>query len=221
MIAGNELNPDRAYPVLLNLLPSGLKGLAFAALTAAIVASLAGKANSIATIYTLDIHKKYIDREASDRKMVRIGRVTVLIAMILAILISPFLGIDKKGGFQYIQDYTRICVAWCFLHFYSWIFLERATAKAALAAIVLGFGFSVLFKFYFTQMPFIDRMGWVFVICVALMVTISLLDPKSRDNKDTLEVQSSMFKTHNGYAIGALIITGILAALYLVFEQAG
>jgi len=221
MIAGNELNPDRAYPVLLNLLPSGLKGLAFAALTAAIVASLAGKANSIATIYTLDIHKKYVDREASDHKLVSIGRITVLIAMVLAILISPFLGIDKKGGFQYIQDYTGFVSPGVFCIFILGFFWKRATASAALAAIVLGFGFSIFFKFYFTQMPFLDRMGWVFVICVVLMVVISLLDPKSKYNKDTLDVHPSMFKTHSGFAAGALIITGILAALYLVLEQAG
>ncbi len=221
MIAGNELNPDRAYPVLLNLLPSGLKGLAFAALTAAIVASLAGKANSIATIYTLDIHKKYVDKDASDHKLVRIGRITVLIAMVLAIFISPFLGIDKKGGFQYIQDYTGFVSPGVFAIFLLGFFWKRATATAALTAIILGFGFSVLFKFYFTEMPFLDRMGWVFVICVGLMVVISLLDPKSKNNKDTLDVHPSMFQTHRGFTIGALIITGILAALYLVLEQKG
>ncbi len=61
MIQQGELNPDRAYPVLLGLLPMGLKGLAFAALTAAVVASLAGKANSISTIFTLDIYRKKIN----------------------------------------------------------------------------------------------------------------------------------------------------------------
>ena len=221
MIAGNELNPDRAYPVLLNLLPSGLKGLAFAALTAAIVASLAGKANSIATIYTLDIHKKYVDKLASDHKLVRIGRITVLIAMVLAIMISPFLGIDKKGGFQYIQDYTGFVSPGVFCIFILGFFWKRATATAALTAIISGFLLSIFFKFYFTSMPFIDRMGWVFVICVALMVLISLLDPKSKNNPDTLDVERSMFKTHTGFAVGALIITGILAALYLVLEKAG
>ena len=221
MIAGNELNPDRAYPVLLNLLPSGLKGLAFAALTAAIVASLAGKANSIATIYTLDIHKKYVDKIASDHKLVRIGRITVLIAMVLAIMISPFLGIDKKGGFQYIQDYTGFVSPGVFCIFILGFFWKRATAAAALTAIISGFLLSIFFKFYFTSMPFIDRMGWVFVICVALMVVISLVDPKSKNNPDTLDVERSMFKTHTGFAVGALIITGILAALYLVLEKAG
>ncbi len=92
------INPDRSYPVLLNLLPVGLKGLSFAALTAAVVASLAGKVNSISTIFTLDIFKKKIDVNASEKKMVQVGKITVLAAMLLAVVIAPFLGIDKKEG---------------------------------------------------------------------------------------------------------------------------
>ncbi|HEX2532272.1 MAG TPA: sodium/solute symporter, partial [Chitinophagaceae bacterium] len=96
MLQGGEVNPDRAYPVLLNLLPAGLKGLAFAALTAAVVASLAGKANSISTIFTLDIYQKRINPEASEQKLVGIGRITIVVAMLAAAIISPFMGIDKK-----------------------------------------------------------------------------------------------------------------------------
>jgi SSS family solute:Na+ symporter len=113
------LNPDRSYPVLLNLLPIGLKGLSFAALTAAVVASLAGKVNSISTIFTLDIFKKKIDVEANEKKLVYVGKVTVLVSMILAVIIAPHLGIDKKGGFEFIQEYTGFvspgffrCLSW-------------------------------------------------------------------------------------------------------------
>jgi SSS family solute:Na+ symporter len=220
MLQGGELNPDRAYPVLLNLLPSGLKGLAFAALTAAIVASLAGKANSIATIYTLDIHKKYLNKEASDFKLVNIGRISVVISMVMAIIISPFLGIDKKGGFQYIQEYTGFISPGVFCVFLLGFFWKRATARAALVAIISGFLLSVLFKFGYPEMPFLDRMGWVFLICVGLMVVISLLDPRSSEDQK-LEVDNSMFRTHPAFTTGVIIITGILAALYLVFEQPG
>ncbi|MBU2045616.1 MAG: sodium/solute symporter, partial [Bacteroidetes bacterium] len=100
---GSELKVDRAYPVLLNLLPSGLKGLSFAALTAAVVASLAGKANSIATIFTLDVYKKVFKKDASEKNLVRTGKITVVVAMLLAVIISPFLGIDK-GGLKFIQE---------------------------------------------------------------------------------------------------------------------
>lgn len=220
MMMGNELNPDRAYPVLLNLLPSGLKGLAFAALTAAIVASLAGKANSIATIYTLDIYKKYINKDASDQKLVNIGRISIVISMILAIVISPFLGIDKAGGFKYIQEYTGFISPGVFCVFILGFFWKGATARAAFVAIISGFLLSIVFKFGYPEMPFLDRMGWVFLICVALMVIISLVDPK-RTNEDKMQVEWSMFKTHPAFTVGAVIITGILAALYLILEQQG
>src|SRR5690606_4771757 len=105
MLENGAVRPDKAYPVLLNLLPAGLKGLAFAALTAAVVASLAGKSNIISTIFSLDMYKKLFDREANERKLVNIGKVTIVVTMILAVIIAPHLGIEK-GGFQYIQEYT-------------------------------------------------------------------------------------------------------------------
>src|SRR5882672_4433629 len=145
--AAGTVKPDHAYPTLLNLLPPGLKGLAFAALTAAVVASLAGKANSISTIFTLDIYKKKIRPESDEKKLVWIGRVTVVVAMILAILISPFLGIDKKGGFQYIQEYTGFVSPGIFAIFILGFFWKRTTATAALVAAVLTFPLSIILKF--------------------------------------------------------------------------
>ncbi|WP_308199378.1 sodium:solute symporter family transporter [Chitinophaga sedimenti] len=106
MLKDGKLNQDNAYPVLLNMLPIGLKGLSFAALTAAVVASLAGKANSIATIYSLDIYQKLIKKDASEQDVVKMGRIVVIVTMIFAIVISNFTGIDKEGGFQFIQEYT-------------------------------------------------------------------------------------------------------------------
>lgn len=102
MLQDGTVNPDRAYPVLLNLLPVGLKGLSFAALTAAIIASLAGKANSIATIFTLGIYKTKLNVNADEKKLVNVGKKVIVVAMLIAVVVAPFLGIDKKGGFQYI-----------------------------------------------------------------------------------------------------------------------
>jgi len=119
MLKDGVLNKDRAYPVLLNLLPTGLKGLSFAALTAAVVASMAGKANSISTIFTLDIYKKYINKSATETQLVRVGRFAVVAAMVAAVVIAPMMGIDKKGGFEFIQEYTAmyrrvflLCLPW-------------------------------------------------------------------------------------------------------------
>jgi SSS family solute:Na+ symporter len=236
------INPDRSYPVLLNLLPVGLKGLAFAALTAAVVASLAGKVNSISTIFTLDIFKKKINVDASEKKMVQVGKITVVVAMLLAVLIAPFLGIDKKGGFEFIQEYTGFVSPGIFAMFILGFFWKKTSSNAAMFATIGGFVLSVIFKFlpnfmnleflsstgFATLMeqkdktmayeiPFLDRMGFVFLICVVLMVVISLIDHKRGVKVKGLEVDTKMFKVSNGFAVGAMIIGGILVALYSIF----
>ncbi len=237
MLQDGELNPDRAYPVLLNLLPLGLKGLSFAALTAAIVASLAGKANSISTIFTLDIYKK-ISPQASEKSLVRIGRITVLVAIVLAMIIAPFMGIDKKGGFQYIQEYTGFVSPGIFAMFILGFFWKKTTANAALFATIGGFILSVIFKFLpnwvdlsflssmgfsapnsagVYEIPFIDRMGFVFIICIAGMFVISMLELKGRSNPKGLELDRAMFRTNPGFTVGSLLILGILTALYTIF----
>ena len=238
MMLGSETNPDKAYPVLLNLLPAGLKGLAFAALTAAVVASLAGKANSIATIFTLDIYKKKIRPDATEKNMVGIGKVVVVAAMILAVIIAPFLGIDKKGGFQYIQEYTGFVSPGIFAMFILGFFWKKATSNAALFATVGGFAFSLFFKFLprimdlsflapwgfakandkgVYEIPFLDRMGFVFVICIIGMYIISTIDNRKGVQPHGLEVDRKMFRLSPGFAAGALLICGILVALYSIY----
>ena len=236
------LNPDRSYPVLLNLLPVGLKGLSFAALTAAVVASLAGKVNSISTIFTLDIFKKKIDVNASEKKMVQVGKITVVVAMLLAVIIAPHLGIDKKGGFEFIQEYTGFVSPGIFAMFIMGFFWKKTSSNAAMFATIGGFILSVIFKFLpkfmnleflhstgfsalvpqedgtsLYEIPFIDRMGFVFAICVIIMIVISLIDQKRGLKTKGLEIDPSMFKVNNAFLAGSLIIVGILVALYSVF----
>lgn len=238
MLQDGELNPDRAYPVLLNLLPAGLKGLAFAALTAAVVASLAGKANSISTIFTLDIYKKRIAPEADEKKLVSIGRITVVVAILLAIIISPFLGIDKKGGFQYIQEYTGFVSPGIFAMFILGFFWKKATSNAALFATIGGFLLSVLFKFLpefvdlsalipsgwaianadgVAEIPFIDRMAIVFVICIVAMYVISTIEHVRGVRPKALDIDTKEFKPDPAFAVGALLVTGLLVAFYTLF----
>lgn len=239
LLQGGEINPDRAYPVLLNLLPTGLKGLSFAALTAAIVASLAGKANSIATIFTLDIYQKRLNPNATETNLVNTGKIVIIVSMILAVIIAPHLGIDKKGGFQYIQEYTGFVSPGIFAMFLLGFFWKKATSNAALFATVGGFLLSVLFKILpslvdlsflnpmgfsvlsqssgLYEIPFLDRMGFVFIICVIGMIVISLIDSKRGVKAKGLEIDSSMFKTHSGFTVGSLIIILILVALYSIY----
>jgi SSS family solute:Na+ symporter len=239
MMKDGSLNADNAYPVLLNLLPVGLKGLAFAALTAAVVASLAGKANSISTIFSLDIYKKIYNKDADEKKIVGIGRTVVIVTMIIAIVISNFLGIDKKGGFQFIQEYTGFVSPGVFAMFALGFFWKRTTSNAALFAMIGGLLLSFLLKFIpawvnleplsqfgfaalnpdtgLWEMAFIDRMGLVFIICVVGMIIITLADKTSVNNPKGLAIDSSMFKPNMGFTVGALLIVGILIALYTVF----
>ncbi len=238
MLQDGSVNPDKAYPTLLNLLPTGLKGLSFAALTAAIVASLAGKANSIATIFSLDVYAKAIDKHADEKKLVFIGKLTIIISMIIAVIVAPFLGIDKKGGFQYIQEYTGFVSPGVFAMFILGFFWKKTTPNAALFAMIGGFLMSIIFKFMpefvdlsflhssgfsvpnsvgIYEIPFVDRMGFVFAICVIGMYFISIYETNKGIQTQGLEVDASMFKTSTGFMIGSIIIIGILAALYTVF----
>lgn len=238
MLQDGTVNPDRAYPILLNLLPTGLKGLSFAALTAAIVASLAGKANSIATIFTLDVYKEKINTEASEKKLVNIGKLTIIVAMLIAVVVAPFLGIDKKGGFQYIQEYTGFVSPGIFAMFILGFFWKKTTSNAALFATIGGFMFSIIFKFLpalidlsflssmgfavpnadgVYEIPFIDRMGFVFLLCVIGMYFISIYETKKGVQTNGLEVDKTMFKMSPSFTVGMLIILSILAALYTIF----
>ena len=238
MVSGGELNPDRAYPVLLNILPVGLKGLSFAALTAAVVASLAGKANSIATIFTLDVYKKVINPSASEKTLVSTGKIAVVVAMILGVLIAPHLGIDKKGGFQYIQEYTGFVSPGIFAMFILGFFWKKTTSSAALFATIGGFLLSILLKFLpglvnlsflspfgfsiknaagVYEIPFLDRMGFVFVFCVMGMIIISLYEKSRGVKTNGLEIDSSMFKPQPSFAIGTAVILVIITALYTIY----
>lgn len=238
MVQNGEINPDHAYPVLLNLLPTGLKGLSFAALTAAVVASLAGKSNSIATIFSLDIYKKIFNKEATERKLVNVGKITIIVSMILAILIAPHMGIDKKGGFQYIQEYTGFVSPGIFAMFILGFFWKKTTSSAAMFATIGGFIMSVFFKFLpeyadlsflnpsgfsvpnasgIFEIPFIDRMGFVFVFCIIGMFIISTIENKRGVVPKGLQIDARMFRVHPTFLIGSIIIAGLLVALYTLF----
>jgi SSS family solute:Na+ symporter len=221
--AAGNIKPDHAYPTLMNLLPAGLKGVAFAALTAAIVASLAGKANSISTIFSLDIYKKYFNKGASERKLVLTGRWAVVISMLIAAIVTPALkSLDQ--AYQFIQEYVGFFSPGVLAIFLLGMFWKRTTASAALAGALLTIPISTVLKFlpkwtngFFPDYPFLDRMTITFFAIVTIMVAMSLLKPNKAGDTHTIEVDKSMFKVSTGFVIGSVIICGILAALYTVF----
>jgi SSS family solute:Na+ symporter len=238
-IAAYLLHKDGMFQMemLKDLLPTGLKGLSFAALTAAVVASMAGKANSISTIFTLDIYKKYINKSATETQLVRVGRFAVVAAMVAAVVIAPMMGIDKKGGFEFIQEYTGYVSPGIFALFTLGFFWKRTTSKAALFALLGGVTFSILSKYiptwtgmndtlFYTafpdetgtmMIPFMDRMGWVFLFCVASMVIITLADPESKTNPQGLEIDAAMFKLSPSFILGAVVVCLFLTMVYTYF----
>lgn len=209
------LKSDKAYPVLLNLLPAGLKGLSFAALTAAIVASLAGKANSISTIFTLDLYKKYFNRNASEQNMVNIGKIAIVVSMIIAIVMAPQLSRFDQA-FQFIQDFTGLISPGVVAIFLLGMFWPRASAAAALVAALATLPLGIAFNEWAPTIPFLHRMGYVFAILVGIMIIISMIKPRT-PNEEHIEVSTDMFKTSQAFAVGALLLMGIIAALYIVF----
>lgn len=233
---------NKAYPSLLNLLPVGLKGLSFAALTAAIVASLAGKANSIGTIFTLDIYKKAFNPAASEKNMVNVGKIAVIISMFFAVILSLLIGEklmgEGKQGFQYIQEYTGFVSPGIFAMFILGFFWKRTTSNAALFATIGGFIFSMILKFLpafmdlsflsgagfskandqgVYEIPFLDRMGFDFIFCIIGMAIITNIENRRGVVPKGLEVDKSMFRTHPAFTAGAVIVLGIITALYTIF----
>ena len=221
--AAGTLKPDHAYPTLMNLLPAGLKGIAFAALTAAIVASLAGKANSISTIFSLDIYKKYFNKDATERKLVIVGRWAVVISMVIAAIVTPALkSLDQ--AYQFIQEYVGFISPGVLAIFLLGFFWKRTTAAAAMAGALLTIPISTVLKFLpvwssgvFPDYPFLDRMSITFVSIVLIMIAMSLINPKKENDVHVIEIDKSMFRITPGFAFGSIIIIGILAALYTVF----
>ena len=239
MLTNGEFREDNAYSAVLGFLPAGLRGLSMAALTAAIVASLAGKANSISTIFTLDIYKKYINKPSTEKKMVWTGRLVVVIALLIAIVVNwkDALGIGGKGGFEFIQKYTGYISPAIFPVFLLGFFWKKTTSKAAIAGIVGGVLLAILFDKFLPgiagnetllytayptgngsfEIPFLIQMGWVFFFTSLLIIAVSLSDKKGRAHVHALEVDTSMYKVSPGILAMIVLVLGIILALYIRF----
>ena len=234
---------DDAYSAILGFLPSGLKGLAIAALTAAIVASLAGKLNSIGTIFTLDIYMKYFKKEKvesnenKEKNMVWVGRMAALVSIAIAVIFEwkDMLGISGEGGFTFIQKYTGFISPGVFAMFILGMFWKRTTGTAAVAGLLTGFLLAIFFNSFAVplmgnetilytafknkdgiyEIPFLINMGWAFFFTMVVMIGISLGGPKV--NPKAFELDSEMFKVKPGILIMIVTTFMILAALYIKF----
>lgn len=207
---------DRAYPWLTQFLPLGVKGLVFAALAAAIVSSLASMLNSTATIFTMDIYKQYINKQASDLRLVNVGRLTAIIALIIAVFMAPMLGaIDQ--AFQFIQEYTGLVSPGILAVFMLGLFYKKTTTKAASIGVIASIPIALLLKFLPLELPFLDQMLYTFILTIAIIVFVSLDSSDNDDDPKAIILTKKMFITSAGFKIGAYIVCLITAVLYALF----
>ena len=207
---------DDAYPWLLgNFIGTGMKGLVAAALIAAIVSSLSSMANSTSTIFTMDIYKNYINKNAPERKMVRTGRITALVALGIGVAIAPQLR-NLDQAFQFFQDFTGYVTPGVVAIFLAGMFWRRSTTNAALLAAILCIPLSLGFDLIFPNMAFMDRVGIVFLICCGIIVMVSLIEKKGADAK-AIDINPRLFKTGPVFNVSAISIISILAVLYALY----
>ena len=204
--------PDEAYPTMMNLMPVGIKGLVFAALIAAIVSSLASMTNSISTIFTMDIYKG-ITSTRSQEHYVKVGRISTVVALIIALFMAePLLG-KFDQAFQYIQEFTGLFTPGITVIFLLGMFWRGATATGALAAAVGSALLSLAFRLWWPELPFMDRIGLVFILCMVLMTVVSLISKTSNSNA-CADISDINFSTDRSFNISAVVIVVILTAFY-------
>lgn len=216
---------DKAYPWLLQFLPVGLKGVAFAALAAAIVSSLASMLNSTSTIFTMDIYKPYINPGASGKTLVNVGRVSAAIALVIAGIMAPLLGgIDQ--AFQFIQEYTGVVSPGILGVFLLGLFWKKTTNKAAIVGALASIPIALYFKVapngwsdsgFFVNLPFIDQMGLTCLLTMLIIAIVSWQQGKGKDNEKGIILSKQLFKTTPLFNISAFAVMIILAVLYALF----
>lgn len=216
---------DKTYPWLLQFLPVGLKGIAFAALAAAVVSSLASMLNSTSTIFTMDIYKQYINKNADDRTTVNTGRLSAAVALVIACIMAPLLGgIDQ--AFQFIQEYTGLVSPGILAVFLLGLFWKKTTNKAAIIGAITSVPIALYFKVapkgwstsaVFVDVPFMDQMGYTLLITMGVIIVASYVQRKGKDDANGIEITKELFKTSPKFNIGAFAIMLILAALYALF----
>ena len=210
-LAGSIERSDDAYPFLIrNFTPVFVKGLSFAALAAAVISSLASMFNSTSTIFTMDIYKHYIDKKASERKLVSVGRITSVCALLMALIaVYPIMG-GADQAFQVIQEYSGFVYPGIVVIFGLGLLWKRASGAAAVVAAIGTFAFSILFKFALPEVPFLLRMGYVFICLVLLFFGLSFMSKKTKPAEVVPEkVKRTLFKWAHiclGLAVGSFVL---------------
>jgi SSS family solute:Na+ symporter len=213
MLAPDLAQNDRAYPTVMKLLPAGILGLVFAALIAAIVSSLASMMNSISTIFTMDIYRHFARSEKSEKHLVTVGRTVSLSAMVIAMVVArPLLG-QFEQAFQYIQEFTGFFTPGVCALFLMGIFWKKTTSNGALGMALGSAALSIAFKLGWPSLPFIDRVGLVFILCLLLGVVISKLQG-AEPHPDAIAYEDVDTTTTSGFNTASVGVILMLVALY-------
>lgn len=208
--------PDQAYPWLMhNFIPTGIKGIAFAALVAAVVSSLASMINSISTIFTMDIYKEYLAKAPSEKTLVRVGRLFGVLSLVVAVVIAPMLG-NLDQAFQFIQEFTGFVSPGALCIFLMGFFWKRSNAEGAIAAAIGTFVFSLLMRVFLPEVSFIDRMGYVFLLCAATMFLLGWMK-KPADASKVIIIDPALFRTTRLFKGLSILIMVILSTIYYIF----
>lgn len=215
LILPDLAKPDQAYPQMMALMPSGLKGLIFAALVAAILSSLASMTNSVATIFTMDLYAQ-VKPTQSQQHYVLVGRAVSLLSLLIALFTAkPLLG-DFDQAFQYIQEFTGFFTPGIVVLFFMGMFWKKTTADAALLAAVGSAVFSFLFYQFWPALPFMDRVGLVFLLCLGLAIVVSLLQG-NKAQAGAVELNDISFSTSKGFSLSLALVVLILVVFYSVW----
>ncbi|MGI9203838.1 MAG: sodium/sugar symporter [Woeseiaceae bacterium] len=213
ILAPDLESPDKAYPEVMKLLPAGLTGLVFAALIAAIVSSLASMMNSISTIFTMDIYSQFSKSHKTDTQLVTVGRIVSLSAITIAAIVArPLLG-SFDQAFQYIQDYTGFFTPGVVVIFLMGIFWKKATAMGAIGAAIGSFLISLAFYLLMPTLPFIDRVGIVFLACLAIGVVISTAQGHG-EHPNAVDYDAVDTSTSGSFNLASAVVVMMLVALY-------
>ncbi len=206
---------DEAYPWLIrNIVPVGITGLSFSAIAAAAVSSISSIVNSTSTIFTMDIYKSYINKNASQRQLVKVGQIVALVALTISTIVAPQLG-SLDQAYQYIQEYTGFIYPGEFLIFFCGLFWKQASSKAALWTALLTIPLGLVMKISFPEMPFVLRIGYVFILLSFVMVGMSLLD-KTRKVENIFDRTAGAKIIRIGYKLIAVaMLAGIVSAFFV------
>jgi solute:Na+ symporter, SSS family len=206
---------DEAYPWLIkNIIPVGITGLSFAAIAAAAVSSLSSIVNSTSTIFTIDIYKGFINKNATEKQMVRVGMIVAFVALSISTLVAPQLR-TLDQAYQYIQEYTGFIYPGEFLIFFCGLFWKQATSKAALWTAVLTIPMGIAMKLIFPAMPFVLRIGYVFIILSFVMVGLSLADRNLRRSAPEDPLSGTKLAGTGIRLIAIALLTGLIASFFV------